>query len=265
MLRMVATANTISRRVLATYRMRPGKFLPPPPAACTQHQVAIRQQIRSQQASLAAPRAAHSKLSRSPRSRLRSNGVKSNFRQSNQISVSWRTSRNATPSKAWRTSRRTARASSFREPRRCAGCGERGWRAAGELEGQTLVRALQPRGHTADRAPRPSRPAAALLLQSASLGLLPAIRERSGLRDWLRSTVIVSDRRRQRSSSAVIVSGRPCPHAHAHNATACPGHRSLQQHATACEHALPQPMGGGRQRHNLSVQHPGAAGRMWRE
>jgi hypothetical protein len=47
------------------------------------------------------------------------------------------------PSKARRTSRRTARASSFREPWRCAGCGERGWRAAGQLGGQ-MLEAVEP-------------------------------------------------------------------------------------------------------------------------
>jgi hypothetical protein len=155
------------------------------------------------------------------------------------------------PSKA---SRRTARRGRFREPRRC-GCG---WRAAGQLDGQMLS--------AADREPRQSRPAAALLLQSASLGSFqaaevtshsrtlalasPAARQ-GGLRDWLPQC----HGHRQRSSCSS--SGRPMrPHApvigaqcdrmpqsSAPNATACPSHRrSRRRPPMLKEHALPQPM-----------------------
>jgi hypothetical protein len=134
------------------------------------------------------------------------------------------------PPKARRNSLRTARASGFREPRRCAGCGERSWRV-GSWKANSGPRAPQPRGHTLDRAPRPSRPAVALLLQGASLGRsgsharLPAIRERFsialaspaarqvGLRDRLRQC----HSRRQRSASSSMHC--PSPWVAAHNGT----------------------------------------------
>jgi hypothetical protein len=50
--------------------MRVGRFVGGPLAASTQHRSAIRQQIRGQQAAQQAPRAAHGKLWRSPRSEV---------------------------------------------------------------------------------------------------------------------------------------------------------------------------------------------------
>jgi hypothetical protein len=58
-----------------------------------------------------------------------------------------------------------ARRGRFREPRRCAGCGERGWRAAGRSN------AGAPSGHTADRACAAAKPAS----RCQRRALLPAV------------------------------------------------------------------------------------------
>ncbi len=165
---------------VALSRMPSGEFVGRPPAASTQHQSAIRQQIRGQQAPQQAPRAAHSKLSKSLRSEVAFELGQIQFppAAANGLSTG------PQPSKARRTSRRTARRGRFREPGRCAGCGERGWRA-GQLEGQTLARKqgrssafAAGRGHVtpATRGYQPSAKALALALAARQVGL----------RDWLR-------------------------------------------------------------------------------
>jgi hypothetical protein len=136
---------------------------------------------------------------------------------------------------ARRTSRRTARCGRFREPRRCAGCGEGAWRAAGRSNAGTgRGRAGQPR-RCCCRAPAWGR-----CRQPRAVTSHPRTRWHSRWLARLRGKVAcatgcgsatVSGRRRQRSSSAVAHRAAATL---AHYATACPGHRSLQQHAVAC-------------------------------
>ncbi len=219
---VVATANIRKKSVFrAGYpRERVCQFFGGPPAASTQHRSAIRQQIRGQQAPQQAPRAAHSKLS--PRSEIEAVAIKPSSCQQ-------------APSRP-----KPAAASASRG----AVLVERGWRAAGQLDGQILSAALL----HATRSYQPYVNALALALAS------PAAWQ-GGLRDWLPQC----HGHRQRSSRAPAAAAA---HAPAPKAAAAAAHcdRMPQSSATHAEGACIPCRGA----HGLTTALAGAAS-MWRE
>jgi hypothetical protein len=123
------------------------------------------------------------------------------------------------------------------EPRRCAGCGERGWRAAGRSNAGRP--APQPSGHTADRACAAAEPASRGAVAEACCQPFHAQDSYSRWQAQLRGKVACTIG--CRSATVIVSCHHHVPHAAAAthappmpNATAWPGHRKRSA-STACD------------------------------
>jgi hypothetical protein len=223
-----------------------GPFVGGPPAASTQHRLATRQQIRGQQTPQQAPRAAHSKLSRSPRSEVAFKLGQIQF----PSAVNGHPSRPKPSGPAG--GRRAAAASATCGAVLVAANAVGEQRVAGSSNGAARPATQGPHGGPRAAAKPASRGAVAAERRpgagSGSHGYQPW-REIFGTRAGrarLRGKVASATGCR---SATVIVSGHvpqiaASTHAAVPNSTACPGHRqrSASSAFSRYGHASPQPM-----------------------